>query len=114
MRTMSRPVKAPSPPKTIDPSAIVSAAASLTGVFPITIGANSIVHPRARLTSLCGPITIGEGCMISEKAVVGLQSKEASDGNNGVVLGNGVSVESAARVEGRVEVFSLGDFPCLE
>lgn len=69
---MSRPSK---PPTTIDPTALVSSQASLTGTHPITIGANTVLHARCKLISDHGAIEIGEGCIVNERAGVGLQSK---------------------------------------
>ena len=96
---MSRSAKAISPPTTIHPTAVVTPAATLTGIYPITIGANTIVHPRANLTSKYGPVSIGSGCIVGERAAVGLQSKSSV---NSVVVGNGVIIESGARVQGNI------------
>lgn len=106
---MSRPTKSTSPPTTTHPTAVVSPTASLTGIYPITVGANTIIHLRAKLSSSHGPITIGEGCIIGERANLGLQDKEPDDGGKGVVVGSGVVIESGARVLG-----SIGDGSVVE
>ena len=103
---MSRPGKSVEPPTTVHPTSVVSVAASLKGTQPVSVGANSIIQPRARLISTYGPITIGERCIIAERAVLGLQNEATVDGN-GVVLKNGVVIESGATVEGSVEEGSL-------
>ena len=103
---MSRSAKVTSPSITVHPTAIVAPAATLTGIYPITIGANTIVHPRATLTSRYGPVSIGIGCIIGERTIVGLQSKSSV---NSVVVGHGVTIESGARVQGNV-----GDSSVLE
>jgi len=90
----------PKPPLTAHPSSILSAGVSISGIHPITVGANTVIHLRSKLTSTHGTITIGEGCIIGERAVVGLQGV----GEKGVVIGKGVVVEAGARVEG-----SLGE-----
>ena len=103
---MSRSTKATSPPTTVHPTAVVAPAAILTGTYPITIGANTIIHPRATLTSKYGPVSIGNGCIIGERSVVGLQSK-SSVGDKGVVVGNGVTIESGAKIQGSIEDSSV-------
>lgn len=103
---MSRSGRPAGPPTAIHPTAVVSTTASLKGTQPVGVGANSIVQPRAKIISTHGPVTIGEGCIIAERAVLGLQSKASVDGN-GVLLGNGVVIESGATVEGSLEEGSL-------
>ena len=98
---MSRSKPAP-PPTTTHASALVSPSASLTGVYPIVIGANTIIHLRAKLNSSYGPITIGDGCIIEERAVIGIQSQEERHGGSGVVLGNRVVVQSGSEVQGNI------------
>ncbi len=96
---------APKPPLTARPSSLLSGGVAVTGIHPITIGANTVIHLRSKLTSAHGTITIGDGCIIGERAVVGLQGV----GETGVVIGNGVVVEAGARVEG-----SLGEGTVIE
>ena len=103
---MSRSGRSAGPPTTIHPTAVVSNAASFKGTQPVSVGADSIVQPRAKLNSTHGPVTVGERCIIAERAVLGLQSTAIADGN-GVVLGNGVVIESGAIVEGSLEEGSL-------
>ncbi|CAF9931727.1 MAG: hypothetical protein HETSPECPRED_008178 [Heterodermia speciosa] len=103
---MSRTGRSVGPPTAIHPAAVVSNAASLKGTQPVSVSANSIIQPRARLISTHGPITIGERCIIAERAVLGLQSQAIVDGS-GVVLGNGVVIESGATVQGSLEEGSL-------
>lgn len=106
------------PPTTISPTCIIADAAVLTGKHPIIISSNAILHPRARIVSTHGPVTIGEGCIVSEKASVGLLNppsplvttcadasanvaEQAKDGDEtpGVVLEKDVVLEPAAVVE---------------
>lgn len=77
----------------------------MTGIHPITIGANTVIHLRSKLNSAYGTIAIGEGCIIGERAVVGL----LGEGGKGVVIGKGVVLEAGARVEG-----NLGDGSVVE
>lgn len=61
----------PRPALSTHPSATVSEQAYFQGTHPITIGAGTVIHPRAKLLSFEGPINIGDGCIIGEKAVIG-------------------------------------------
>lgn len=36
----------------------------------ITIGANTVIHPKATLFAISGPIVIGAGCIIEEGCVL--------------------------------------------
>ncbi|KAF4312674.1 Dynactin subunit 6 [Botryosphaeria dothidea] len=88
----------PKAPATIHPSAIVANHAVLTGHHAITIAAGAVIHPNARVTSLHGPVVIGEGCIVYEKATVGIPELEGGQGR-GVVLDKNVVVESSAIVQ---------------
>ena len=105
---MSGAAKPTRPIEALHPTAAFSKNAIVTGVHPITIGANSIIQLRAKLDSAHGSITIGERCIIAERAVLGLQSKAGVD-SKGIFLGNGVVIQSGARVEG-----SLGEGTTVE
>ena len=83
------------PPVEFHPSCVVDGNAYLTGTHTITIGANSVIHPKARLNSTNGPIAIGESCIISERSLI-----QASD-SSGIVVGDGVLVECNAILEGK-------------
>jgi len=89
----------PLAPTSIDPSAVVAKFAVLTGNHPITIGAGAVLHPYSKIISNEGPVVIGEGCVIWEKAVVGIDG--GHDSEQSVVLGKNVVVESGAVVEAK-------------
>ncbi|KAF3905389.1 hypothetical protein ABW21_db0205613 [Orbilia brochopaga] len=78
---------APLPPLSIDPSVLLSDAISFSGTFPITLGANTILHPRCKLNSTEGPIIVGSNCIVSEKTQ--LIAPDA----DGLVLGDYVLIE---------------------
>ncbi|KAJ5259532.1 hypothetical protein N7478_012513 [Penicillium angulare] len=61
----------PKAPLKADPSSTIADTAVFQGTYPVTIGANTIIHPRARFYAYEGPIYIGDGCIISEKATIG-------------------------------------------
>ncbi|RPB23274.1 hypothetical protein L211DRAFT_857697 [Terfezia boudieri ATCC MYA-4762] len=82
-------------PVDLHPACVIDGTAQLTGTYLIRVGANTIIHPKARLNSSNGPITIGESCIISERCML-----QAAD-TNGLVVGDAVSIECNAVVEGR-------------
>jgi len=94
---------APKPPSTIDPSAILANHATLTGVFPITVGPNVVLNPYSKVVSSTGPVEIGEGCIIWERAVVGINS-EASARDDEDPRGSFVMLESNCVVESGAQV----------
>lgn len=109
-RRISTLPSAPKAPTSIDPTATIADRAILTGNYPITIGPKAVIHPHARLISNTGPIKIGEGVIVWEKATVGigaagdvavLSSGDDDDDEDGVTIGWNVVIESAAVVEGK-------------
>ncbi|KAJ5898811.1 hypothetical protein N7495_003555 [Penicillium taxi] len=71
----------PSPPKAplkVDPTATIADTAVFQGTYPVTIGAGTVIHPRAKFYTYEGPITIGDGCVISEKVVIGVAPTRGS------------------------------------
>lgn len=106
----SAPAAAPArPPTSIHATAIISDKAVLTGSHLISVGANTVIHPFAKLDSSFGEVKIGEGCIVAERAVVGLAS-EGSEGN-GVTIGDSVSIETSAVVE--AESVGKGSVVCV-
>lgn len=71
----------PRAPLSIHPTATLSDNAYFQGTHPIAIGAGTVIHPRARLLSFDGPISIGEGCIISEKSAIGGGSPSTGSSN---------------------------------
>ena len=61
----------PRAPVTVHPTATIADAVVFQGTHPIAIGAETIIHPRARIYSFDGPVIIGERCIISEKSIIG-------------------------------------------
>ncbi|KAF2136990.1 uncharacterized protein K452DRAFT_302286 [Aplosporella prunicola CBS 121167] len=89
----------PKAPASIHPAATVANHAVLTGHHAITISAGAVLHPHCKVTSVHGPVVIGEGCIIYEKAVVGIEGDGEAESGRGVVLDRNVVVESGAVVE---------------
>ncbi|KAK4695511.1 hypothetical protein P7C71_g2255, partial [Lecanoromycetidae sp. Uapishka_2] len=105
------------PPLQSTPTTLLSASATLTGSFPITLGANSIIQIRTHLSSTHGFLTIGEACIISERSSIGLLSPPYESSDNslqpavaGTTLGPAVLVESGAVVEAT----SVGPYTIIE
>lgn len=80
---------------------VIADNAALTGTHLISVGLHTVIHPRSKLNSTYGPITIGSNCIISERSQIGFQSAPSSSLTEGVFLENGVVVETGAVVEAR-------------
>lgn len=91
----------PKPPTSLSSSITIDSTAVFTGTNLISIGSNTIVHPRTRFTSTYAPITIGSGCIIGERVAIGLR-EASSNQAEGVIVENGVVIEVGAVIEGRV------------
>ncbi|EKV07188.1 Trimeric LpxA-like [Penicillium digitatum] len=64
----------PSPPKAplkADPTATIADTVVFQGRHLVTIGAGTVIHPRAKFYAYEGPIVVEDGCIICEKAVIG-------------------------------------------
>lgn len=103
----------------LDSSVLIAQHAQLTGLHPITIGPNTVLHPHSKLSSALAPVVLDEGCVVFERAKVGvgMGSELDSEGrrtnmstrsnanvresmrSEGTVLGRNVVVESNAVVE---------------
>ncbi|KAK3350070.1 trimeric LpxA-like protein [Lasiosphaeria hispida] len=98
------PVSAgPRPPVQFSSPLTIAESAVLTGSHTISISSESVIHPRARLDSLGGRITIGRRCIVHERSTVGAIGTEGpakgADKAEGVTLGDYVTVEVAAAIE---------------
>lgn len=107
----SKPAK---PPCQIDAKAIISDKAVLVGKHQITIGANTVIHPYAKIDSTHGSIIIGEFCIIAEKAAVGFTNPDSEHAE--VRIEDYVLVETGAIVEAALisKVSVVGAFAVLE
>ena len=108
--------RSPAVPVHSTPSTLISASASLTGIHPITLGENAILQPRSRVLSTSSPVDIGEGCIIAERACVGIAIGTANPridqqvAERGVKFGRGVLIESGALIEAA----AIGAFTIIE
>jgi carbonic anhydrase/acetyltransferase-like protein (isoleucine patch superfamily) len=64
-------IPASKPSLDIHPTAHLDPQAYIQGTFPITLAANVVIHPRARLVSVHGPLVIGAGTVVPERCVIG-------------------------------------------
>ncbi|CAG7916159.1 unnamed protein product [Penicillium olsonii] len=68
----------PKAPVKADSTATIADNVVFQGPYPVTIGAGTVIHPRAKFYTYEGPIIVGDGCIISEKAVIGSQPPPSS------------------------------------
>ncbi|KAL8695132.1 MAG: hypothetical protein Q9218_000300 [Villophora microphyllina] len=96
---------------TIPSTSTIHPLAIPTGTYPLTIGENTYIQVRAHLNTTHAPITIGQGCVISEYTQIGIQQKDNPGNENGgdrvsellegVVIEDHVVIEAKAVIEGR-------------
>jgi dynactin 6 len=90
----------PRAPVNVSNSVIIADSAVLQGTHTINISSESAVHPRAKLDSSDGRVTIGRRCIIAERTHIGAHSLEPGPRSEfGVVLDDYVNVEVGAIVE---------------
>jgi dynactin 6 len=94
----------PKAPVKLSSTIVIADSAILTGVDAITIGSDSVVHPRAKLESSRGPVNVGRRCIISERSHVGASAigSEADDAPNtstAAALDDFVTIEVGAVIE---------------
>jgi Carbonic anhydrases/acetyltransferases, isoleucine patch superfamily len=106
----------PKPPVHFTSSISIADSAILIGTGLITIHSESVIHPRAKLDSTLGRVSVGRRCIIHERATLGaaptppLPSMPIVRGGEGmsVALGDYVIVEVGATVEGGETVIAEG------
>ena len=102
----------PKPPVTFSSSITISESAVLTGTNPILISSESVIHPRARIDSTGGTVSIGRRCIVHERTRIGHMGSEGQmtlrEGDKAVTLEDYVTVEVAAVVEGGGTVLGEG------
>jgi dynactin-6 len=104
----------------LDTTVLIAQHAQITGTHPVTIGPNTVLHPHSKLSSAIAPVVLGEGCVVFERAKVGVGMGTEGDAESrrssmaparssahvresmrseGTVLGRNVVVDSGAVVE---------------
>nr|CAG4644441.1 EOG090X0I48 [Lepidurus arcticus] len=93
----------------ISPGAIVCQDCELVG--DITIGARTVVHPKAKIMAISGPIIIGENNIIEERTVIVNQNPDSNIANTPVmIIGN----NNVFEVDSFVESLKIGDSNIVE
>ncbi|KIW73305.1 hypothetical protein PV04_01436 [Phialophora macrospora] len=59
------------PPVTLGQNTHLDPGAYVRGTHAITLGEHVLVHPRAQLVAIHGPLSVNDKCIISEKCVIG-------------------------------------------
>ena len=98
----------PKPPVHFSSSITIADSAVLTGTHPIAIHSESVVHPRARLDSLAGRVTVGRRCVVHERATLGAVGTSGRITESAVTLGDYVTVEVGAAIEAGETVIGEG------
>ncbi|KAF2471882.1 uncharacterized protein BDR25DRAFT_303254 [Lindgomyces ingoldianus] len=87
----------------LDPSVLIAQHAQLTGIHPITVGPNTVLHPHCKVSSANAPVVLWEGVVVYERARVGVENAKVArtdtSRGDGVVLGKNAVVETGALVE---------------
>jgi dynactin 6 len=89
----------PKAPVNFSSSITIADTSILTGGHTINISSESVVHPRARLDSANGRVTIGRRCIIHERTHIGAAGTDHTPGAFGVQLDDYVTVEVSAVIE---------------
>ncbi|OTB09472.1 hypothetical protein M426DRAFT_316023 [Hypoxylon sp. CI-4A] len=91
----------PKAPVNFSSSITIADSALLTGNHTINVSSESVVHPRAKLDSSNGRITIGRRCIIHERTSIGAVSADPtpSESRDGVVISDYTTVEVGAVLE---------------
>jgi carbonic anhydrase/acetyltransferase-like protein (isoleucine patch superfamily) len=94
----------PKAPVNLSSSVLLADTAVLTGTDTVTINSESVIHPRAKLESSNGPVTVGRRCIVYERSHIGAagdtsEEAAASKSSQAVTLGDYVTVEVGAVIE---------------
>ncbi|KAI0839732.1 trimeric LpxA-like protein [Hypoxylon sp. FL0890] len=91
----------PKAPVNFSSSIIIADSALLAGNHTINISSESVVHPRAKLDSSNGRITIGRRCIIHERTSIGAASTDPtpSESRDGVVISDYATIEVGTVLE---------------
>lgn len=93
----------PKPPVNLASLLVLPDSAVLVGRHPISLGSETVIHPRARLESNAGPLAVGRRCLVYERAVLGTEGGGGPGphdrGDGGVTIGDYCVIEVAAMIE---------------
>jgi len=97
---------------TVSPGAVVCNESKLLG--EVSIGARTVVHPKATIIAEAGPIIIGENNLIEEQAVIVNARNPDSQINDGVVSVMIIGNNNVFEVGCRSSALKIGDNNVLE
>jgi dynactin-6 len=69
---------------TLGVGCVVCSESVIEGPFGVSIGAGSVVHPRATICARFGPVVIGANCVVEEFACI----RAPADSAEGIEIGN--------------------------
>lgn len=99
----------PKPPVHFSSSITIADSALLTGTHLITVLSESVVHPRARLESLAGRVTVGRRCVVHERATLG-----AAGSRRVAAAAAAAAATSSSGEKTAVSAVTLGDYVVVE
>ncbi|KAI1356035.1 trimeric LpxA-like protein [Xylaria sp. FL0043] len=89
----------PKAPVNFSSSITIADSAILSGHHTINISSESVVHPRAKLDSANGRITIGRRCIVHERTSIGAAPADPTPSDYGVMISDYATVEVGAVIE---------------
>lgn len=103
----------PKAPVRFSSSLVIADSAILTGAHTIQLRTESLVHPRAKIESLAGPVDIGKRCVVHERTRVGALPSGVAGGGSGnggaaVTIMDYCTVEVGSTVEAGGTVIGEG------
>lgn len=87
---------------------IISDLANLSGNHTINISSDTAIHPRSKIESSNGRITIGRKCVVHERTHIGAASSTPGPSDFGVMIEDYVTVEVGAVIESGNTTISRG------
>ncbi|KAI0015058.1 trimeric LpxA-like protein [Xylariomycetidae sp. FL0641] len=105
---LPRAPSGPKAPANLSSSVTIADSAILTGHHTINVSSESVIHPRAKLDSTNGRITIGRRCIVHERTNIGAAAtmvpaipgaESEPKPRDGVVIGDYAAVEVGATIE---------------
>ena len=97
---------------TVSPGAVVCNESKLLG--EVSIGARTVVHPKATIVAEAGPIIIGENNLIEEQAVIINARNPDATSDTGVVSVMIIGNNNVFEVGCRSSALKIGDNNVLE
>ncbi len=97
----------------ISPGAVVCNESQLVG--EVSVGARTVIHPKAKILAEAGPIIIGENNLIEEQATIVNAKREDGGGGGGgsvpvMIVGN----NNVFEVDSHSQALKIGDNNILE